>query len=43
MLVDGKFLLFDLEPVERSLAEGNEETVQFRDPLSEPAPATAPP
>ena len=37
MLIDGKFLLFDLEPLERSLAAGNEETVQFAEPFSAPA------
>jgi hypothetical protein len=42
MLVDGKYLLFDLDPVERSLAAGNQETVQFRDPFSAPAHLAVP-
>jgi hypothetical protein len=37
MLIDGKYLLFDLDPVERSLAEGNKETVQFAEPFAAPA------
>ena len=42
MLIDGKYLLFDLEPVERSLAKGNEETVQFAEPFSAPAHLAVP-
>jgi len=36
VLIDDKYLLFDLDPVERSLAAGNEETVQFADPFAAP-------
>ena len=42
MLIDGKHLLFDLDPLERSLAEGNKETVQFADPFGAPTHLAVP-